>query len=214
MTLQETKEWMEDLRNILVDANICRENSSRILNSVYQNEESVKNSGFFNQYLFQMKFIMAIQFCKILQDNDNQKRNLNKLIRRLESEPWNEDLRLAVEANYCLERPGRNAVIEETLRIKDEIVLRKDLIGSIIKVRNQTYAHFDPTRDKLGPTVKKYEEAVIFASELYNKLSFVMFGTSTAFNCVDDWKIDPILRSLSKELTDWLEERKNKYGTK
>ena len=204
---------MSDLWGILVDVNICRENSTRIIKSVYENEESIKKRGFFNQYLFQLKFILAIQLCKILQDNDNQRRNVNKLLRRLECEAWDEELNRTVEANSYFEHPGRAAVIEEVSRLKAAIASKKELIESIVKVRNQTYAHFDPTRDKMGPSVKKYEEAVMFASEVYNKLSFVLFGTSTAFMHVDDWEIDPILKSLSTELTDWLKERRSKYGS-
>jgi hypothetical protein len=63
---------MNDLWNILVDVNICRENSARMIKSVYENEKSIKKSGFFYQYSFQLKFILAIQLSKILQDNDNQ----------------------------------------------------------------------------------------------------------------------------------------------
>jgi hypothetical protein len=64
----------------------------------------------------------------------------------------------------------------------------------------------------VGPSVKEYEEAVVLASDVYSKLSLLLFGTLNEFDHTDDWQIDPILKSLSKELTDWLEERKRKYG--
>jgi hypothetical protein len=213
MTLNETKEWMDDLWNLLIDINICRNNSMRITKSVYDNEDSIKKQGFFCHYLFQLKFILGIQICKILQDNENQKRNINKLLRRLECESWDIELAKAVEANRFVQNPGRASVIKEVMDIKDKIATKTELIESIIKVRNQNYAHFDPTRDKTGPSVKKYAEAVVLASDVYNRLSFIMFRTSTPFEHTKDWEIDPILRSLSKELTDWLEERKRKYGS-
>jgi hypothetical protein len=156
---------------------------------------------------------MAIQLCKVLDANPNQKRNLNKLLRSLECETWHSDLIDVVASNAYVSTTGKEAVLNEVKLIQAQIESKKELIQSIVKVRNQNYAHFDPVRDKSGPSVKKYEEAVVFASQMYNKLSFVLFGTTTHFDHMDDWEIDPILKSLSKELTDWLDERRRKYGS-
>jgi len=212
MTLFETKEWLHDLWNLLVDVNICRINSTRIIQNVYQNEDAIKNGGFFNHYLFQLKFILAIQLCKILDDNKNQERNIMKFMRRLESETWDKDLMDAVSSNAFVDNPGRHTVVKELQFIKSSIESQKELIQSIVRVRNQNYAHSDTARDKTGPSVKRYEEAVVFASEMYNKISYVLFGNTSEFNHMDDWEIDPILKSLSKEWTDWLKDHEIKFG--
>jgi len=196
----------------LIDLNICRTNSTRIITSIYENEESIKTRGFFNHYLFQLKFVLAIQLCKVLDDNKNQKRNINKLLRRLESENWNLELINEVDSNTIVNEPRKQNVLKEVKLIKDAIESKGDLIKSIVKVRNQNYAHFDPTRDKSGPSVKTYEDAVVFTSDIYNRLSLVMFGNTTAFNEVEDWEIDPILKSMSKELTERLNDRKIRFS--
>lgn len=83
--LSELEIWLNDLRDLILDVNICVTNGRRIAANKYDNEEKLKKAGFFYHYQLQQVFIISIQLCKILSDSRTQKRNIHKLFKTIET---------------------------------------------------------------------------------------------------------------------------------
>jgi hypothetical protein len=211
ISLAEIVTWLDDLWKITLDINISINNAKRISNWQYKNEEKIKNSGFFQHMYFQQKFILAIQLCKILDDKFNQKRNINKLIKRLESEDYDVRLIEKILSNPFIENQNKEKFLAEIKDIKESIKGKENLIIKISKVRDENYAHFDPNRQNTGPTLSEYQEASEFASDVYNRISFQINGSKTMFNHTESWSIDHVIKILIENYNAWqkkLEELK------
>lgn len=92
LKLEELKQWLEDIRNIVIDLNICLQNSERLTEDKYNFEKSIKEHGFFQLHWHQLRFISVIQLCKLLSDRPNEKRSFLNLCKRLETPNYDPDL--------------------------------------------------------------------------------------------------------------------------
>jgi hypothetical protein len=203
ISLAEIDTWLDDLWKITLDINISINNAKRISIVQYKNEEKIKRSGFFQHIYFQQKFILAIQLCKILDDKNNQKRNINKLIKRLESDNYDVDLTEKIHSNPNIKNNNKEKFLAELKDIKERIKGKETLIRKISKVRDENYAHFDPNRQNTGPTLLEYQEASEFASDIYNMLNFQVNGSKTLFNHTEPWSIDHVIKILTENYNTW-----------
>jgi hypothetical protein len=203
ISLAEIDTWLEDLWNLTLDINISINNAKRISGGQYHNEEKIKKSGFFQHLFFQQKFILAIQLCKILDNKDNQKRNINKLIKRLETENHDKYLIEKISSNPFIENPNKEKFLTEIIAIKATIKGKENLIRKISKVRDENYAHFDPDRKNTGPTLLEYQEASEFASDIFNRINFQINGSKTMFNHTEPWSIDHVIKILAENYNTW-----------
>ena len=212
MKLVELEEWFKDLWEITVDLNICINNGIRITKNEYENEDKLKQSGFFYHTQFQQAFIIAIQLCKILDENRNQKRNVHKLFKDLETETHDEYLTAKLDGSLKNQKTLKDELFVEIKAIQEAIKAKQSLIDQVVDVRDKAYAHYDPTRKAFGPSLLQYQELVDLCSLVYNKLNSKLFGSTTVFKHTVDWDIDPILRRASKAYTDMINERNKKFS--
>ncbi len=211
MKLVELEEWFKDLRDIILDLNICVNNGIRISTNEYENEDKVKQSGFFYHTQFQQAFIIAIQLCKILHNNPNQKRNIHKLFKDLESGIHDELLLEKLNRTSSNQKTIKDELLTEIKVIQKTIENRQDLIEEVVEVRDKAYAHIDPTRKAIGPSLLQYQELIDLCSSIYNSLSSKIFGSPVSkFKHTVDWNIDPVLLRASKAYTHMINQRKRK----
>ena len=149
----------------------------------------------------------------MLEDRKNQKVNFNKILRRLESENYDNELLNRIDSNKSINKPKKRGFLKEIQELKELLNNNNDLIKNISTVRDENYSHLDPKRDNLGPSLNDYKIATELASSIYNRLSSIIKGSSTKFDKTTDWQIDPIIKALTDnyndQFTEYAKMRKN-----
>lgn len=207
--LKEVEAWFNDLRDLILDVNICVTNARRITNNVYENEENLKKTGFFYHYQLQQAFIISVQLCKILTDTGTQKRNAHKLFKTIVTQDFDTDLEKHLCRNGENLTEKKNEIINEINRLKGLIENQSELIAKVKIVRDKAYAHSDPDSVKLGPSLMEYQSLIDLSTKIYNELHLKLFGSTMVFEHTSPWGIDPVILLASKQLTN-VKERKQK----
>src|SRR5690348_7042965 len=99
LNLNKLTAWLEDIFEITYDVHVSYKNTERLFNQKYQEENKIKELGFFRHYQAQLNFVMVIQLAKLLSHSGNQKRNLNKLCDCLANEKYDETLNQRLREN-------------------------------------------------------------------------------------------------------------------
>lgn len=205
--LSELEKWLNDLRDIIFDVNICVTNARRIAANKYNNEEKLKKAGFFYHYQLQQVFIISIQLCKILSDSGTQKRNVHKLFRTIETQEFDNDLNYVLKNDDEYLAKSKTELVDEINRLRKLIDQNAELIGKVKVVRDQAYAHYDPDRIEFGPSLLDYQVLVDLSAEIYNGLHLKLFGSTKFFKHTIPWEIDSVIRMAAQNLTDLMDRR-------
>ncbi|MCC5936903.1 MAG: hypothetical protein JJU34_06455 [Lunatimonas sp.] len=208
----EIKEWLDDLRNILFDLNICLDNVKRLSMLKYEQEEWVKGHGFFDLYMHQLRFIIVIQLSKLIADNKRtHKRNFFHLCEKLELMDLNGDFlkelrKYQPDSRFELESTQQSIDVL-TENVKEKLNRHRFQIESIVKARDQIYAHNDPNSNKKVPVIRDLEIMILLCNEVFNGFTGELFKSHTEFSRTTGWDIDFILKEMSARRKLKLEER-------
>lgn len=203
LKLAELDSWAKDLWNIIIDLHIGYSNSLRLTENNYPHEDKIKQHGFYKHYWYMLRFVMIIQFAKLLDDNSNQKRNLNKLIRRLSSEKYDIafhdklKLNLNSEGNtFC----SRQDILEKVVILKAELREREELVNRVVLARNKLYAHKDDAQSLVGISLDELKNLLNLCDRFYNEIFGKIFDYQALFNHTKPWSVDSLLREASENM--------------
>jgi hypothetical protein len=193
---KEVKQWFYDLANIIFDTNL----SIDIMRSIAKEpsditEDIVKSTGFFFQVSLQSRFTIYVQLCKVLDENDNQKRNFIKLFTRLSSESYDKEFKNHLRSNtandYLLTTKAE--IIQCVTGLRVEINKHKELIERVVRNRNKVYAHSHPNADV--PYVSDDELLLLInlCNRIYNDFNLKLFDNHMGFEYTEDWMPDKII---------------------
>ncbi|MFN7611351.1 MAG: hypothetical protein ACK5QX_10525, partial [bacterium] len=174
--LKELEEWLKDLSDLIIDANICVNNARRIASDKYEHEKELKRTGFFYHYQLQQVFILSIQLCKILTDKSSQKRNVHKLFRAIETQEFDNELKDQLNNQDKCVAKNKAELIDEINRLKGLISTKTKLIEQVTVVRDKAHAHYDPERPEFGLSLLDYQALVDLSSDIYNGLHLKIYG--------------------------------------
>ncbi|WP_026965928.1 hypothetical protein [Algoriphagus terrigena] len=151
-----------------------------------------------------MKFVCSIQLCKLLIDNDSQKLNFPRFLRRLEA-----DFRIKENKSGNFKSLKEKYFYENMKDIKDNIpslvILTREKIDSKLEliqklkdVRDKIYAHTDPSsKDKYISWQEVYDLSIL-AVDVYNTLNEKLTFTTLYLEMLEPWSPKWILRDLLK----------------
>ncbi len=204
---KELVKWFKDLGFIIFDTNISIDTMKRILNPSDINESEILNLGFFTHVYLQSRFTLVVQLSKVLDENDNQKRNFLKLFNRLSLEKYDEEFKNylrqnSVEANLSTSKADIKAVISQ-LRL--ELDSYKELIHRVKNIRNHVYAHSNSDANVKSVSDIELETLVNLSNKIFNVLYNKIFDAEFLFNETENWKPDYIIRVLSEHRTATLD---------
>jgi hypothetical protein len=199
---QDFLQWSKDASNILLDLNISFKNIKRLSTYNSDYDQDILKHGFFRHHFHQLRFIMVIQLCKVLSDNQNEKRSFVKLCNKIENEKidklFYEKLR-----NNSLTQPeftikSRKELKEEAKKIKNLIMHHQNLVDKIIELRNTAYAHKDPDAEFILIKMEELQTLTELSSEIYNRIFGKVDGSVIGFSYVTGWEVDAIISQLAK----------------
>ena len=121
--LEELNSWLSDLRNLITDVHIAINNAKYLLTETDDDEDKIKKHGFFVHHTYQLRFIIAIQLCKLFDNSSNQRRNIVKLCNRLINENYDSQLSKKISDNKGNPRcfQSRTELISVAEKIKEDI---------------------------------------------------------------------------------------------
>ena len=202
LTLEELRNWLSDVQNIIIDLNVSIMNAKRlILVDNYPFENEIKKHGFFQHHIDQLKFITVIQLCKLLSDNKNEKRSFYKLINRMQNDKFCSHFNLLLLQNSNGAEgllKTRQEVIFLTNNLKAKLDNHKVLINKIIEARDKIYAHTDPYAKVAFLSFEELNTLVELTSTIFNEIQFKIFFNSVMLDHLIDWEIDYILQYMSE----------------
>lgn len=215
LTLDDLENWFEDLNKIIFDINVSINNIKRIATTNDEFEKQIIKHGFFWHFYRQSRFTIIVQLCKIFAENNNQKRNLNKLFKKLTSDKYDKKIEEQLEKNKGVDElfSSRSDITNEIKEINDEISRHADLIKKIVTLRNKFYAHSDPDSDLPKVSNADLEVLVKLAVKIYNTISGGLFDITFMFDIISDWNIDYPLKVLAAHRKDQLEKLGDKNLT-
>jgi hypothetical protein len=205
MTTDELKDWFEQTAKIITDLNICLNNANRLFDFKYENEDWVKNHGFFRHHYYQLWFIISIQLTKLLSPSRNQKYNFNKLLNRLEQEELDENILQLFEQNkvkpFTAVFRDKNEMLNKILFYKQEIKSNEATVNKFITSRDTLYAHRDPNATLQGLTLPDAERLIALCKDIYNCFRGGIFDVYFDFTRTHDWSIDFVLKQAASAKT-------------
>jgi hypothetical protein len=201
MTSIELTVWLETISKIIFDIKISLTNAERLFEVKYDNEENIKNHGFFRHNYYQLWFIMTIQICKLLTKSKNQKFNFHLLFDRLLSEPIDTELSDLIIENS---RKPFVRVFRSTLEFKNAITILKQQLKLheqvILKLktsRDTLYAHRDHNAKPQNVTLDDVNSLLNFCIETHNTIRGGFYDASVNYNHTSSWNIDYVLKKCS-----------------
>ncbi|WP_417875979.1 hypothetical protein [Winogradskyella sediminis] len=200
MKLTELNIWLEDLRNLIIDLNISLNNAKYLIKEKgTPTEQKIKEHGFFKHHIYQLKFIMIIQLCKIFDNNSNQKINVHKLFNRLRNEGYDKELteKLISNSDSYNGIKDKKEMIAVVNSLQDKILLKNEFIESLVFLRNKVYAHKDKTDSYASLKWTDLEELIKLSSEIYNKIYGGIYNSHMYFEWTGDWNVKDIIQNLA-----------------
>jgi hypothetical protein len=211
MTTEELKDWFEQTAKIITDLYISLNNANRLFNNKYENEDWIKNHGFFRHHYYQLWFIITIQLNKLLVDNRHQKYNFHKLFRRLEKEELDPNLLQLIEQNkdkrFSAFFMNRAQMHEKILHFRNEIKNYNSVIEKFKTSRDTLYAHRDKGAKPQDLTLENAEKLITLCKDIYNCFRGGLFDVNFEFSRTYDWSIDFIIRQASLARTEKLKKK-------
>lgn len=200
----EIEEWLNDIKNIIIDINVSINNAQRLTENQFEFEEDIKKHGFFQHYWHQLIFIIVIQLCKILSDKPNEKRSFKALFKRLEENNQHEDDLIKLLNDIEKINPEPSISIDDIknkiqdLKSKVDQESTKSIINKVIRARDKIYAHKDPGKDLPSFTFKQLKSLTDLASEIFNELQLFFLFKTTHLDNLSDWNINHVLFHMSE----------------
>lgn len=208
MTIEELKDWFAQTAKIITDLHICLDNAKRLFDNKYENEDWIKDHGFFRHHYYQLWFIISIQLCKLLSKSKNQKYNFNKLLNRLELEELDGEIFQLLAHSYdkeftCVFR-SREEMLNRISFYKQEVKRNEVVIEKFISSRDTLYAHRDPNAKLQGLTLQDADQLIGLCEEIYNCFRGGIFDKHFDFSHTGDWSIDFVLKqaALARSIRD------------
>jgi hypothetical protein len=201
---KDVAKYLDNVEPILIDLKIGLHNSKYLGTLEKEDEKWASKHGFFINYISQMKFVCSIQLCKLLIDNDNQKLNFLKFLRRLET-----DFRINDNKSGIFESKREKFFYENLntikgnipfmlLFIREKIEGKQELIQKLKGVRDEIYAHTDPTsKDKFISWQEVYELSDL-AVDIYNTINEKLTFTTLYLEKLEPWSPKWIIERLAK----------------
>lgn len=200
--LSELKEWQDALWKLIVDLNICINNAKRLTDPLDDTESNVLEHGFFQLHFYQLKFIAVIQLCKVISERGTQKLNILKLMNRLDNQAYDNQLKSLLTSNSKSKRnnyfKSREDIIQFTSDQRKKLEDLSDITGRTEKLRDELYAHADPSKEPLDVSFAELNKLLIFCNDFHNELNSGIFGSETLFDLTDPWSIGDIVGSVSE----------------
>jgi hypothetical protein len=211
MTTEELKDWFEQVAKIITDLYISLNNANRLFDNKYDNEDWIKNHGFFRHHYYQLWFIITVQLNKLLVDSKNQKYNFHKLFDRLENEELDEHILQLIEQNkekrFSAVFVDRTQMLEKIDHFRKEIKNKSDVIKKFKTSRDTLYAHRDKDAKPQDLTLEDAESLITLCKDIYKRLRGGIFDANFEFARTYDWSIDFILKHASLARTERLKKR-------
>jgi hypothetical protein len=211
MTTEELQDWFEQTAKIITDLHICLNNANRLFELKYENEDKIKNHGFFRHHYYQLWFIMSIQLSKLLTNSKNQKYNFNKLFDRLEREELDANILNLLAQNknkrFTAVFKDKNQMIEKIDFFRKEIKNNETTIAKFKASRDTLYAHRDKDAKPQNLTLKDAEHLIYLCRDIYNCFRGGIFDVNFEFTRTYDWSIDYILKQSAYAYTNKIRKR-------
>jgi hypothetical protein len=203
-SFKDIERYLNDVEPILIDLKIGLYNSKYLGTLEKEDEIWASKHGFFINYVTQMKFVCSIQLCKLLDDNENQKLNFFKFLRRIES-----DFRIKENKVNVFDSRKEKFFYENLKEIKDEIPSmlllirqkiddKRELIQKLKDARDKIYAHTDPTGKDKFISWKEVYNLSILAIEIYNILNEELTFTTLHLEMLEPWSPKWIIERIAK----------------
>jgi hypothetical protein len=213
MSSEELKDWFEQTAKIITDLQICLNNANRLFDTKYNNEDWVKNHGFFRHHYYQLWFIISIQLSKLLSASRNQRYNFNKLLDRLENEKLDEQLRDLIEAKKTIPSSAvfrsKKEMFDKIKTFRREIKDNEETIKRFVTSRDTIYAHRDPEAKPQNVTLSDAERLIDIVKRLYNCFRGGFYDVYFEFGRTVDWDIDFVLKQAA-----WAKTQRDKESAK
>lgn len=193
ISLIDIKNWIKDVRNILIGLNICINNGTHLVNEKYP--INIRYSGFLNQYLKQQKFIASIELSKLLSSKKGDKRSFKKLFNKLKNLNYDDELNSWLGNDSILgpEVKSKKEIIFLIENLEQKIERQQTLITKVINIRDTFYAHQDEIIDEIILTMHELSILTQLSSDIFNEINSKLFRTTTLVDLVSDWSIENIL---------------------
>jgi hypothetical protein len=218
MTDKELKDWFEQTAKIITDIQISVNNANRLFDKKYENEDWVKNHGFFRHHYYQLWFILSVQLSKLLSSSRNQRYNFNKLLDRLENEELDEELTQLIETNknvpFSAVFRSKDEMFDKIKSFRSEIKDNEETIKKLVTSRDTIYAHRDPDAKPQDITLSDAERLTDLVKRLYNCFRGGFYDVSFGFDRTVDWDIDFILKQAALAKTQRDQERNQRFKEK
>ncbi|AUD01844.1 AbiU2 domain-containing protein [Spirosoma pollinicola] len=215
LELQEIKAFLEDQSNLIIDLNISAKNMNRLFIDKYEFEGKIKEHGFFQHHIYQLKFISVIQLSKLFSPKKNEKRSFHRLCNKLETSEYGASLKELFESNQdklTEEVKGKSEVVGLVVEVRSLLSSHNELINRVIALRDQVYAHIDKKSKTQYITMDEIEILVELANKVYNLIRLRIFFWQTRFEHIEDWSIDYVLLSMSENKKRDIEKIRLKKG--
>jgi hypothetical protein len=207
MTLKQLEHWLNNIKHLIADISICLRNGQRLAINKYDDEKDLKKFSFFSYYQFQLSFIAGIQLSKLLSESDNQKLNFFKLLKILESEPYDNPLKQKIKLKEVDDKKSRMEFVKALDGYRKLLESKNELIKSVTTVRDKAFAHHDEDRKPFGPSFEEYDELMKICLLIWNGLNRKISGASTILD-VSNFDIDPIIIHAAKSYGQMINKRK------
>lgn len=203
-SFKDVEKYLDDVEPILIDLKIGLYNSKYLGTLEKEDEKWASKHGFFINYMSQMKFVCSIQLSKLLIDNDNQKLNFLKFLRRIET-----DFRIKENKSGSFKSSREKFFYENLKAIKENIPSmlllirgkidgKRELIQKLKDVRDEIYAHTDPTsKDKYISWQEVYDLSLL-AVDVYNTINEKLTFTTLYLEMLEPWSPKWIIERLAK----------------
>ena len=201
---KDVEKYLNEVEPILIDLKIGLSNSKYLGTLEKEDEIWASNHGFFRNYISQMKFVSSIQLCKLLDDNESQKLNFFKFLRRLET-----DFRVKEKIVESFEsRPERyfyenlNEIKENipslVLSIRNKIDDKTESIQTLKDARDKIYAHTDPSAKRKFISWQQIYDLSVLAVDIYNTLNEKLTFTTLYLEKLEPWSPKWVIERLAK----------------
>lgn len=208
-------EYMEFLKKMILDLEICTSNVQEIIFASKKNGHKITNiENFIGHYAYLSYSYCAICIYKLF--HDEEKRGFKKLFNKLRNFKYDKELSDLLNENKLKHEneflfASKKQILENIENIESEIECKKDLILKIINRRNTFYAHIDPNKKFPAETLKEIIELKELAKNIFIKLYAGFFDSYYMLNNTY-WSINPVLDTSFfmydhyKNLEDLLDE--------
>ena len=203
-SFRDIEKYLDDVEPILIDLKIGLFNSKYLGTLENDDEIWASKHGFFVNYVSQMKFVCSIQLCKVLDDNENQRLNYFRFLRRIESDfrikERKEDVFYSRKEKFFYEnlKDINTKIPSIILVIREKLAGKEVLIRKLKDARNKIYAHTDPTGKDKFISLKEVYDLSILAVDIYNILNEEFTFTTFKLEKFEPWSPKWIIERIAK----------------